>query len=177
MAEFTRDVQVNIPPLRLKVALVKQYLIQKHGRTAGKATQHSQYANGVAAVKAYHKQAANMNAREQREYIDNIAKGWFFVEPSAETKPSNHRAHRNDPYSWPNWVLLNALCPGNVGQHRERAERIFGDYTISDFTAIYRQHHPRRGQAVAQAAQAVVPVAAFWPHNIGRYSERQEQRQ
>lgn len=118
-----------------------------------------------------------MNAREQREYIDNIAKGWFFVEPSAETKPSNHRAHRNDPYSWPNWVLLNAIYPGNVGQHRERAERIFGDYTISDFTAIYRQHHPRRGQAVAQAAQAAVPVAAFWPHNIGRYSERQEQRQ
>lgn len=29
MAEFTRDVQVNIPPLPLKVALVKQYLIQK----------------------------------------------------------------------------------------------------------------------------------------------------
>ncbi|QYT03986.1 hypothetical protein H0G86_010924 [Trichoderma simmonsii] len=72
-----------------------------------------------------------MTLAEQREYIDNLDNGWFVIEESALTKPSNHRACRNNvyPYSWAKWVLLNALYPANkLNKHHNWAKNKFGNH-------------------------------------------------
>lgn len=75
MAEFICPINDNIPPLLLEGNCVKQILIQNYGATARNATSHGQYANGVAAVRFYHKQVTNMNLAEQGEYIKNLNNG------------------------------------------------------------------------------------------------------
>lgn len=54
-----------------------------------------------------------MTEAEQREYIGMAESSYFFVEASAVTEPSNHRAHRNGrhPASWPNGCCSTHSTP------------------------------------------------------------------
>lgn len=105
----------HVPPIIIKTNRIKQYLCHKHGINRFLATSHSQYQNGLAAVRAYWKQAPNMTLDEQREYkyarlVDN---GSWFVQNYATTKPSNHNLTRLSKIraSLLKYVMLSALYP------------------------------------------------------------------
>ncbi|PNP41751.1 hypothetical protein TGAMA5MH_06344 [Trichoderma gamsii] len=156
---------VHEPPILIKLLRIKQYLIRNCGVRESNYREHPQYQRGIAAVRAYHKQALNMTREEQREYERLIDNGAWFVSPCAVTRPCNHNlarlSRKQHGASWPKWVMLSALyLPSKLNTVKKHIQPVLGDLTLANYSERYLYYQRNPGLQYTQTIAPIQPTGA-----------------
>ncbi|PTB69852.1 hypothetical protein BBK36DRAFT_1110609, partial [Trichoderma citrinoviride] len=67
------------------------------------------FADAVACVQAYWSQASQLDAKSQRVMRQLVIDREFAHTKSSRECAGHHRLHRRDGFSWPDFLILNAL--------------------------------------------------------------------
>ncbi|KAL7896663.1 hypothetical protein HDV63DRAFT_69315 [Trichoderma sp. SZMC 28014] len=128
------------PRIFITMKNIKTHLTTHHKIPIQLVDAHDQWNNGKAVVDAYHRQAANMSIYEQHEYESYIQKGYYMVNGSAITKPSNHCLDRliKKQACWAKYVFLNALFPNKMESIDQSVRRSLGDLNVEDYSILYK---------------------------------------
>ncbi|KAL7813835.1 hypothetical protein V8C44DRAFT_357184 [Trichoderma aethiopicum] len=92
MAKNVRP-NANIPPLRFELDNLRRAIAEHFSCSLRNAPKHQQYKNAVLAIKAYHRQAANMTLNEQRQFISLVTASNHVVSDFTV----KYRTHNPDP--------------------------------------------------------------------------------